>query len=291
MDAKSFILGAVVGAAAGAAGMYYVVKPKIEQKFFSNLDNLVEKGIESYKQGLDKAADGIISSKDAVNLVKAVQNKLDEGEVSESEVPTESFSSLDEGEDEEEADDDEPTDYAAVYDQYHKPNPTTLFKYTDDIPDEVVENQLDLEAELVVQRNMEKIDEFERELAERESPVEDEDDEARSRRRHIERERSKNAFEIDRDEFFDSNREYDKEAILYYKKDRVLCFENEEVIIDREELFGPDYMKIIELFNNTRVTSKDGFTLYLRNEFLKTDYEVIVYAGSYQHFVEGPALD
>lgn len=284
MKIGSFLLGCTVGSALTAGAGYLIYKRIIEPKMWVEIERRVDLGIESYKEGLDRAADKIISEDDATKLVKQVQSQLAEGE---SVTPLQSFSSL---EDETPDDDNEPVAYSDIYSQYHKSTPSSLFNYDDDIPKDIKSDQLDLEAEAVVQENAERIERFEQMQAERESPEEDFDPEMRSERRRIERERSKEVHEITEEEFFKSNRDFDKETILYYKKDGIMCYENEDIIMDREEILGPNFVDWVDAFRNTKVTSEQGKSIYLRSDFLKTDYEVIVYAGSYEHFVNGPAI-
>jgi len=288
MDAKSFIFGVLAGSITGGACVYIFCKRGMEEQMWHEVDKQVSAGIESYKKGLDEAADSVISMEEARKMVRRVQKDLEDSE-DDCASPQKSFSSLDEGNSANE-DQEETENYAGIYDQYHRPMPSELFNYSDDIPKERLDNELDVEAERVVQENIERLDRFEEEMALRESPEEDADPEARSIRAKAERERSKNVQQITDEEFFTSNRDYDKETILYYKKDRVMCFENEEVIMDKEEILGPDYLKWLDVFNTTKVTSAQGKSLYLRSTFLKTDYEVILYAGSYEHFVNGPEI-
>ena len=149
---------------------------------------------------------------------------------------------------------------------------------------------MDLEAEKVIQDREKEIEEFEQMLAEREHPEDDSDPEVMASRRREAREMSKKVIEITDDDFFNQKRDYDKETLLFYKKDRVLCFENEEVILDKEEILGPDAVAWLNTFSETRVNSEKGKSLYLRSNYLHTDYEIIIYAGSYEHFVNGPNI-
>ena len=283
MDIKSIALGFVLGSMTTAGAGYLVYKQIIEPRMWIEINNQTDAAIESYKKGLDKAADKVISVEDATKMVNNVQSNMSD----ESSVPLKSFSSLDEGAEKTE---EEPIDYSSIYGKYHESLPSQLFNYDDDIPKEVKSDQLDLEAEAVVQENIEKIERWNQQLAESEHPEEDFDPEDRAARRKEARRMSKKVEEITEEEYFSSNRTYDKETILFYKKDRVMCYENEEVIIDREEVLGPDFLDWVDVFCNTKVTSEKGKSIYLRSEFLETDYEVIVYAGSYEHFVNGPDI-
>lgn len=286
MDNKSLGLGIGIGLILGGAGASLTVYKLLEKRMYRIIDIQTKAGIESYKQGLDRAADGVISMEEATELVKKVQSKLvEDDDISESAELVKSFSSLEEG-----GTPQERVNYSGEYDQYHRPMPSQLFNYDDDIPKEVLDNQLDLEAEAVIQENGERLDRFEQLQAERESPEDDFDPEVRAQRRQKHREMSKKVEEISEEMFFSSNRDYDKETILYYKKDRVMCYENEEIIMDKEEILGPDFLNWLDTFNTTKVTSENGTSLYLRSKFLKTDYEVIIYAGSYEHFVNGPDI-
>ena len=283
MDIKSIALGFVLGSMTTAGAGYLVYKQIIEPRMWIEINNQTDAAIESYKQGLDKAADDVISVEDAKKIVSGVQSNISD----DSSVPLKSFSSLDEGSEKTEG---EPVDYSDIYSKYHESLPSQLFNYSDDIPTEIKSDQLDLEAEAVIQENFEKIEKWNQMLAESEHPEEDFDPEDRAARRKEARRMSKKVEEITEEEYFSSNRTYDKETILFYKKDRVMCYENEEVIMDREEILGPDFLDWVDTFCNTKVTSEKGKSIYLRSEFLETDYEVIVYAGSYEHFVNGPDI-
>lgn len=275
----SFTLGCVVG---GCATWVIVNKLQRDRKEEEISQRVIEE-VESYKRSLDKAADNIISVDAARELVREVQSELKD-----SDVPVKSFSSLDETLPE---DNREPEAYNTAYDRYNDVKPSQLFNYDDDIPKEVLDNQLDLEAELVIQNREKEIEEFEQMLAERESPEEDFDPEAMNAKRRRDREVSKRVYEITDDDFFNGKRDYDKETLLFYKKDRILCFENEDIVLDKEEILGPDSLGWLDTFSNTRVNSEKGKSLYLRSDYLHTDYEIIIYAGSYEHFVAGPDIN
>lgn len=283
MHISNICLSSTVGIIVGGAIGFCVANRLSKMKMEEEISKRVIEEVEAYKRSLDEAANGIISMDDARKLVMDVQNELKEGE---SDTPVQSFSSLDETPEKE----GEPESYNNIYDRYNDTSPSQLFNYDDDIPKDVIDNTLDIEAEKVIQSRADEIERFEEMMAERESPEEDLDPEVRTAKRKELRRQNKRVQEITDDDFFNQNRDYDKETLLFYKKDGVLCFENEEVVLDKEELLGPNFSDWLNAFRNTKVTSEKGKSLYLRSDFLHTDYEVIIYAGSYEHFVGGPEI-
>jgi hypothetical protein len=74
---------------------------------------------------------------------------------------------------------------------------------------------------------------------------------------------------------------YDKLSISYYEDDDTLVDENEEVIADPVSIVGNDAL------NNFGEGSDDPEIVYVRNEKLETDYEVIRLSKSYAITVLG----
>ena len=77
-------------------------------------------------------------------------------------------------------------------------------------------------------------------------------------------------------QFSDENQHYDKVSLYYYKLDDILC-EEEEILDDIEETIGYEAMTALD--NQT--------TVWVRNERLEIDYEVISINKSYAEAVEG----
>lgn len=82
-------------------------------------------------------------------------------------------------------------------------------------------------------------------------------------------------------EFMQDRDEYDKVTVSYFEDDDVLCDEREEVIPNVEATVGSDALtKFGEL-------SEDSKIVYVRNERIKTDFEVLRDPGSYSEIVLG----
>lgn len=76
---------------------------------------------------------------------------------------------------------------------------------------------------------------------------------------------------------------YDKETLYYYDEDEVLTDDQEEIITDEKAIVGEDSL----LCFGDR--SEDADIVFVRNERLTTDYEVIRLSESYQEKVLGMA--
>jgi hypothetical protein len=83
------------------------------------------------------------------------------------------------------------------------------------------------------------------------------------------------------DQFADENDHYDKSTIYYYEDDDVLADENEEVIIDVFKVIGDDAL------GSFGEGSRDPEIVYVRNDKLQIDYEVIRLSKSYRQTVLG----
>lgn len=81
-------------------------------------------------------------------------------------------------------------------------------------------------------------------------------------------------------EFYEEYTHHDKITLTYYKKDEILCDENEELIPSIKSLLGEDSIsKLNETDSDTVV--------YYRNKRLGSDFEVIIDNGSYYETVFG----
>jgi hypothetical protein len=89
---------------------------------------------------------------------------------------------------------------------------------------------------------------------------------------------------IDDEEFTNEFDQHDKVSLYYYKVDDVLCEENEEIVKDREEKIGYDAISALDMQT----------TIWVRNEPLCIDYEIVSINKSYAEAVHGigiaPAL-
>jgi hypothetical protein len=88
-------------------------------------------------------------------------------------------------------------------------------------------------------------------------------------------------YVISLEQFSEERDYYDKITIYYYNEDDTLADDNEEVIVDVIKHIGTD---ALTCFGDE---SDDEDIVYIRNEHLTTDYEVIRYHKSYQKTVLG----
>jgi hypothetical protein len=88
-------------------------------------------------------------------------------------------------------------------------------------------------------------------------------------------------YVISVEEFSEGKENYDKSTIYYYEADETLADENEETITDVIATVGRDSL------NAFGVNSGDDDIVYVRNEKIGIDYEVIRIKGSYQEIVLG----
>lgn len=78
-------------------------------------------------------------------------------------------------------------------------------------------------------------------------------------------------------EYLDENHEYEKIGLYYYDEDQVIADDQEEPIQDLD-IIGYD---IIELF----IDDPNLSAIYIRNDSLETDYEIVRVIGSYAESV------
>lgn len=88
-------------------------------------------------------------------------------------------------------------------------------------------------------------------------------------------------FVITTDEFMDDENEFDKLTITYFEADDTLCDERESIIPDIEGTVGRDNM------HKFGVDSDSKDIVYIRNEKLKTDFEVARDERSFANVVLG----
>lgn len=86
---------------------------------------------------------------------------------------------------------------------------------------------------------------------------------------------------ITHDEYFAGEKDYDTQSYTYYKVDDTLTDEHDKPVENVEEAIGEDHLV---RFGSG---SKDPNIVYIRNDRLGTDYEVIQSAGSYLEEVLG----
>lgn len=91
----------------------------------------------------------------------------------------------------------------------------------------------------------------------------------------------KPAYVISLDEFVNGEENYDKITLTYYVDDNTLADETESDIEDIEDMIGP---KALSSFG---LASDDPDVVYVRNDRVEVDYEVIRQFASYQGTVLG----
>lgn len=131
--------------------------------------------------------------------------------------------------------------------------------------------------------SMYKKNEEELDPAEEESPEEEEDEEEISEHESevMQRIVTDMPYIITSDEFTNENLHYDKVTITYYSEDDVLADENEEIISDTDYLIGDDSL------TSFGEGCDDPDIVYVRNERISTDYEIIRVYKSYSRDVLG----
>lgn len=83
------------------------------------------------------------------------------------------------------------------------------------------------------------------------------------------------------DEYMQDREEFDKNVVTYFEGDDVLCDDREAVIPDVENIIGNDAL------TNFGVDSNDSNIVYIRNEKLTSDFEVVRDPRSYSEVVLG----
>ncbi len=80
---------------------------------------------------------------------------------------------------------------------------------------------------------------------------------------------------VTREEFWSKEYEiYDKKTLYYYADDDTLVTEDDEIIVDVYTVVG-------NLLDEYDFKTNEEETIYIRNYFLETDYEVIKVCGSF----------
>jgi len=86
---------------------------------------------------------------------------------------------------------------------------------------------------------------------------------------------------ISDEEFAETFDNHEKISLYYYRIDDVLCEENEEILMDRETIVGDEAIKELDMEP----------TVWVRNERLDIDYEIMALNKSYQETVHGIGLE
>lgn len=93
--------------------------------------------------------------------------------------------------------------------------------------------------------------------------------------------RTKEPYIIHVTEFYEDMPEFDKLSLMYYTEDGVLADENSEYIPTPTDIVG------LEALSSFGVDSEDANIVYVRNEPISSDLEVIKVEGSYSELVVG----
>ena len=87
---------------------------------------------------------------------------------------------------------------------------------------------------------------------------------------------------VHRDEFFENEDDHSQVTVTYYKGDNILCDTDDTPIYDPETYVG----RVLEFGKG----SQDPNVVYIRNDRVVIDYEVLLDHGYYQVEVLGQAL-
>ena len=84
---------------------------------------------------------------------------------------------------------------------------------------------------------------------------------------------SRDPYEITEEEYDDSSNDFEKESLYYYRGNYTLVDDSDNVVDveDADILLGSDW---VDLMNENGI-------IYIRNEKVKTDYEIVVNSGVY----------
>jgi len=88
-------------------------------------------------------------------------------------------------------------------------------------------------------------------------------------------------YVISIDEYMNDREDYDKNTVSYFEIDDVLCDDREQVIPDIEATVGTDAL------TKFGVKSNDNKVVYVRNERLAADFEILLDTRSYSETVMG----
>ena len=83
------------------------------------------------------------------------------------------------------------------------------------------------------------------------------------------------------EEFMQDNEDFSKITVNYYEYDNTLSSEDDTISHNHESLLGPDFQNYIGW------RSGGDHTVYVRNENMSSDYEILVSKGSYEEEVLG----
>lgn len=250
----------VAGAAAGSAVTYFVTRKKIEKKAFAWANDEIESVKETYKllrkePPYDDPVTAAKAYMQRINDLDEMVEKGVEGAVEGAEQAVEEAeSALEEAVEEQEQ--------------------------TEELAAEAEEI---LETHGYVAAGHERVRNIFDEAAARASMSEEEEpDEEFLRGDELERRDPQDPFIISKGDFFDDSNEFEKITLSYYEGDHTLADEKDIPIPAVEEVVG---VANLTRFGQEGSDSKD--TVYIRNERLQTDYEVVRYDDEFAEVVYG----
>ena len=93
--------------------------------------------------------------------------------------------------------------------------------------------------------------------------------------------KGKDVYVLHEDEFFQDERGYTQDTLMYYSGDYTLADPHDRPIYNSTEVLGTDFM------NQFGQGTNQEDVLYIRNETLKAEYEVVLAGGSYAEEILG----
>jgi len=116
-------------------------------------------------------------------------------------------------------------------------------------------------------------------------PIETYVNRAKAENEHPQEEDHSNPYIISLEEFSEEHPEYDKSTIYYYVSDDTLTDENEEIMDDIPGTVGDE---ALDLFTVDDDGHASGDVVYVRNERLAIDYEIV---GLYKSYKETMGIE
>ena len=93
--------------------------------------------------------------------------------------------------------------------------------------------------------------------------------------------KGKSVYVLHEDEFFQDERGYTQDTLMYYSGDYTLADPHDRPIYNTTEVLGTDFM------NEFGKGTNQEDVLYIRNETLKAEYEVVLASGTYAEDILG----
>lgn len=97
----------------------------------------------------------------------------------------------------------------------------------------------------------------------------------------VENEEGKEPYAINFEDFYRNGSGFDQSYLMYYEEDEVLCDESESIVEESDKVLGEGW------YGRFGDNEDDPDTIYIRNERMKTDYEVSRIKNAYSRVVMG----